>query len=240
LDFSISIFKSRLLNDDRKQNIKINLRIEDNVPRKVFAFEMKLKQVLVNLLSNAYKFTNFGEVNLIASSIIKNDKQYVRLSVQDTGFGISDEEKERLFAPFKMLESTGKNNEHGSGLGLMIVMDLLHSMNSKLELISKKNEGSTFYFDLDVPQNQIGYINSQHTLGELSYEHSSSMFDQTRIYTESMTNLIKYLNCGNSKIDQEKKEKDFVIIVETIEENNSINDNFMKRIHINDLIENVI
>lgn len=69
LDFFIGIFKSRQLNDERKQNIKITLRIDDNVPRKAHAYDMKLKQVLVNLLSNAYKFTHQREINLKASLV---------------------------------------------------------------------------------------------------------------------------------------------------------------------------
>ena len=154
LSFCHLIFETRQKWDSNKKNLKIVKRLDPNSPEKILTNSTKLKQVILNLMSNAYKFTASGEVRLI-SQMIKDDQtgqNYVRILIEDEGSGMSEEEQEQLFKPFSMILRNQNLNSNGSGLGLTIVKDTLEGLNSKIQFKSKLWEGSCFYFDLQVSQ----------------------------------------------------------------------------------------
>ena len=205
LEFSVNIFKIRQLNEKDKQKINICLVIDDNVPEKIRVNEIKLKQVMVNLLSNSYKFTLSGDI-LVRAKVFYDDehKKFLRFTIQDTGVGIRKEDQPGLFAPFKMIENAKKLNNHGSGLGLLIIKEILHKMNSDIKFVSELGVGTTFWFDLE--------INSTITLlcqkSTLNVTESLSFIDQNMIITDSLANVFRRLNesmnsneinSGNSK-----------------------------------------
>lgn len=142
LNFCYNIYKQKQKYDPNKQNLKIGLDIGENLPRTVQSNETKLKQVIINLMSNAYKFTTNGQVVLSA----KKEDSTVRISIEDTGTGMTPDEISKIFEPFKMLDKHKSYNSNGSGLGLSIVTDMLEQLNSKLDLASVPNEGSKFSF----------------------------------------------------------------------------------------------
>jgi len=112
--------------------------------------ELRLKQVLLNLLSNALKFTEKGEIILSISPLKNNTEQTQTLQfiVTDTGIGIPDAQKKHLFEAFSQLDSSTTRKYGGSGLGLSISSQLIQNMGGKLELDSKQNQGCQFYFTL--------------------------------------------------------------------------------------------
>jgi signal transduction histidine kinase/CheY-like chemotaxis protein len=116
-----------------------------DVPNAVRADERRLRQVLLNLLANAVKFTDRGYVSLRVA-LLQNGR--VRFAVEDTGIGIGDMQRELIFEPF---EQTGDEQRHrgGAGLGLGISRQLVRSMGSEILVESRKGEGSTFWFDLE-------------------------------------------------------------------------------------------
>ena len=109
----------------------------------------RLKQVLVNLMSNALKFTDAGSVNLSVSHSLDVDKLNLRIKVTDTGVGLSEQEQERLFLPLDhgVSEITAGTQ---LGLGLDICRNNLRIMGSDLRILSTKGQGSCFYFDLSL------------------------------------------------------------------------------------------
>ena len=140
---AIDLFKYQA---DQK-NIKLILTIEDNVPEYIFGDSVRLKQVLVNLLSNALKFTNFGEIRLDITEITKfNDECELNFSVKDTGIGIQLKNNEKIFSSFVQEDNSTSRKFGGTGLGLSISNQLLDLMDSKLQLNSIYGEGSDFYF----------------------------------------------------------------------------------------------
>lgn len=192
LEFCINIFKIRQKNDNNKPNLKILLSVTKEVPKVVFFNETKLKQVIVNLLSNAYKFTMAGEI--ILSAVVektKNGKKIIRIKVSDSGVGISEEEKDSLFKPFKMLERTQRINKNGSGLGLLIVRDTLSKMNSQIEMVSEKGKGSTFSFDISEFKGNDSIIPFTGDKFCNKIEANGSYGSQNKVYTESLTSLMK-------------------------------------------------
>jgi len=146
LAFCVNIFKVRQINEKDKQKINIRLVIEDNVPKKIAGVnEMKLKQVLVNIISNSYKFTISGEI-VITAKVFYDETliRFLRITIQDTGVGISKEDQLTLFNPFKMIENAKKLNQNGSGLGLLIIKEILLKLNSNIEFVSEPGLGTTF------------------------------------------------------------------------------------------------
>lgn len=116
-----------------------------DVPNAVRADERRLRQVLLNLLANAVKFTDRGHVSLRVA-LLPDGR--VRFTVEDTGIGIGETQRELIFEPF---EQTGDEQRHrgGAGLGLGISRQLMRLMGSDILVESRKGEGSTFWFDLD-------------------------------------------------------------------------------------------
>lgn len=131
-----------------QQQNRFSLRLDGEIPP-VLVFDAKrLRQVLINLLSNASKFTSHGEIHLhlAAAPGAAGGRTRLRFSVTDTGFGIPGEDQQRIFLPFER-----RHSEHqGSGLGLSIAHQIVRKMGSDLKLESVPGQGSTFWFELEM------------------------------------------------------------------------------------------
>jgi PAS domain S-box-containing protein len=136
------------------KGLNLNLEIDSTVPVNLFIDPLRLKQVLINLLANAVKFTLEGTVTLMIEplKINKNNNISLRFSVCDTGIGIEPKNQIKIFDAFTQEDISTTRKFGGTGLGLSISSTILALMNSKLELISEPNLGSTFYFDLILTQ----------------------------------------------------------------------------------------
>jgi signal transduction histidine kinase len=123
--------------------------------RQIVGDRLRVEQVLLNLLNNAIKFTERGEVGLTAE-IVANDEslnsavphQNVRLRVIDTGMGIKPEDLPKLFQPFRQIDSGLTRQYEGTGLGLTICRRLAHLMGGEISVDSAWGKGSTFTFVL--------------------------------------------------------------------------------------------
>ena len=136
----------------QRKDIELLLNIEQGLPSYIWIDESRLKQVLINLLGNAVKFTEKGEIELkIEKLISEDDKLKLRFSVRDTGIGIPFEKQQRIFDAFTQEDSSVSKRYGGTGLGLTISNNLLKYMGSKLCLTSELDKGSDFYFELEMP-----------------------------------------------------------------------------------------
>lgn len=135
-----------------QKDINILLNIDKNVPQYVNTDAFRLKQVLVNLISNALKFTSIGEITINISAKPTINKKYstIHFSVKDTGIGIKKSNQKNIFKSFVQEDNSTRRKFGGTGLGLAISNKLLAMMKSKLELESEKNVGSNFFFTLKV------------------------------------------------------------------------------------------
>ncbi len=131
--------------------------------------ETRLKQVLINLLGNAIKFTHRGSVllNVIIEEVV-NDEFKVTFSVSDTGIGIANEQLDSLFDAFSQADASITRRFGGTGLGLTISSKLLHLMSSSLKVESEPDKGSMFYFELNVTRTFITPAISENLLEESS------------------------------------------------------------------------
>lgn len=138
-------------NSSSKKGLELLLNIPPNLPRFIQADPLRLKQVLINMLGNAVKFTEKGEIELKVSFTppMKNkDTGKFLFSVRDTGIGIPKEKISKLFDAFSQVDTSTTRKYGGSGLGLTISKMLLDKMQSKILVKSKVGYGSTFSFEL--------------------------------------------------------------------------------------------
>ena len=134
-----------------KNNTKIILDYDEEIPSHLMSDPLKLSQIFMNLVGNALKFTKNGEVKVIARLMKKIDEDVtLYFEVKDSGIGISKDQQESIFDGFEQ-GSIQINREYGgTGLGLTIVKSLLGLFDSKIQLESELGEGSSFFFELKV------------------------------------------------------------------------------------------
>lgn len=126
----------------------IHLNYDKKIPKVLVGDSLKLTQVLINLISNAVKFTNNGKIKVKVKKIEDLDSQVnIHFSIADNGQGISKEGQAKIFQDFYQDQAKSKSTK-GTGLGLSIVKRILEAMGSKIEIESELGKGSKFYFDL--------------------------------------------------------------------------------------------
>ncbi|EDY83280.1 PAS fold family [Verrucomicrobiia bacterium DG1235] len=134
----------------KEKGLELILNIDSSLPLQVIGDESKIKQVLVNLLGNAVKFTHAGEIELRAKAENHEDPttgentKLIKLTVRDTGIGISPDAIKSLFEPFTQEDASTTRRYGGTGLGLAISRSLLELMGGAIEIDSAPGEGSTF------------------------------------------------------------------------------------------------
>ena len=154
-----------------EKNLIFLYEFSDRIPPNVIVDEQRLRQVLLNLLGNAIKFTDRGHVSLRVEKLdiaplsspnpTETDSETnlkIRFTVTDTGRGIDPKYLQRIFLPFEQV-SDRNNRPEGTGLGLAISQKLVTMMNGKIQVKSELNQGSCFWFDLELPE--VNNINNQ-------------------------------------------------------------------------------
>ena len=132
-----------------KKGLTLKCSLDNSLPLSVLADSLRLRQILLNLLNNAIKFTEKGHVSYSLSFQPvpgTEDEGLFHFSVQDTGIGISEEDERKLFKAFSQADTSTTRKYGGTGLGLVITGRLLDKMGSRLMLESRSGEGSKFYF----------------------------------------------------------------------------------------------
>ncbi len=133
----------------RAQSLELLVHRHPGLPTALRGDPTRLRQVLVNLVSNAVKFTSEGEVVLSAARVAETPTDAtIRFEVSDTGLGIAAEDQRRMFDPFSQADSSTTRRFGGTGLGLAIVRQLVELMGGRLGLDSQVNRGSRFWFEL--------------------------------------------------------------------------------------------
>jgi CheY-like chemotaxis protein len=131
------------------KGIRLKSLIDADIPQTIIADPIRLGQILNNLISNAIKFTDQGEVTLQINLVsIKENKVVIHFAVRDTGMGIPEELHETVFESFRQVQQGAYRKHSGTGLGLTITQKLAELHNSRIFLKSEAGAGAEFYFDL--------------------------------------------------------------------------------------------
>ena len=150
------------INTAQKKGLSLIIEIETQVPNAFIGDSLRLRQVLINLLGNAIKFTQQGSVTLkISLQQLNASEAQILFAVTDTGMGISAEQQDKLFQPFSQVDDGFSRNFNGTGLGLTISQDLVQLMGSSIKLDSHVGLGSCFSFELILPLENLSTTKSQ-------------------------------------------------------------------------------
>ncbi len=158
-----------LNNRAEKQNINLSLSIDSKTPVWVTGDSTRFRQIVINLVGNAIKFSNSSvEVFLEPETI--DSKQYVILSVKDDGIGISKKNQKKIFQDFNQIDASITRKYGGTGLGLSICRGLTEAMQGELWVESELSIGSTFFARIYLEPSEQGEILSKPTLSEINPE----------------------------------------------------------------------
>ncbi|MBO4779616.1 MAG: response regulator, partial [Selenomonadaceae bacterium] len=133
----------------KKKGLEFKTDIDSNLPQSLYGDDVRLRQIVTNILTNAVKYTHEGSVTLhMSGEELDDDTFELRVKISDTGIGIRKEDMSKLFQSFQRLDEERNRNIEGTGLGIAIVQKLLGMMGSTLEVASEYGHGSEFSFKL--------------------------------------------------------------------------------------------
>ncbi|HEX2134497.1 MAG TPA: ATP-binding protein [Microvirga sp.] len=141
-----------------RKGLVMNVELDPDRPRALLGDEARLRQILLNLLNNAVKFTQQGGVTLRVQCLRSEVCETIRFSVSDTGIGIPQDQRERLFHRFYQANQSNTRQFGGTGLGLAISKRLVHLMDGDIGLESEEGRGSTFWFTVPLPRAEESLI----------------------------------------------------------------------------------
>lgn len=185
------------------KKLELVIHVDETLPSKLLGDDVRIRQVLVNLLNNAVKYTQSGRVTLSVSGRVAGRKAILDCSVSDTGIGIKGEDIEKLFKEFERIEERRNRNIEGTGLGINITTQLLLLMGSRLQVESEYGKGSRFYFTLEqqiVDSTPIGNLEERIRKQSKEYTYTSTftapeadilVVDDNLINLKVFVNLLK-------------------------------------------------
>ena len=143
-----NIFSSKISG----KGLDFNIEIDEKISEYFIGDEVRIVQVINNLLNNAIKFTEKGSITLRCKLLSKNtEKALIQVSVSDTGVGIPEDRKEKIFEAFSQADGSITRRFGGTGLGLTIASKIVKEYNGKIWVESEEGKGSTFYFTIELP-----------------------------------------------------------------------------------------
>lgn len=164
----------------RAKDLEFIVDVDESVPSRLYGDDVRISQVIMNLLTNAVKYTEQGSVTLrVRNKGINDGNALLRFDVIDTGIGIKEEDLDKLFQTFERIEEKRNRHIEGTGLGISIVVKLLSMMNSKLDVDSKYAIGSTFGFDLSlrvVDPSPVGRIEEKKKISQVGKDENEHLY----------------------------------------------------------------
>ncbi|CBG89761.1 two-component sensor histidine kinase BarA [Citrobacter rodentium] len=143
-----------LAHSSHDKGLELTLNIKNDVPDNVIGDPLRLQQVITNLVGNAIKFTENGNIDiLVEKRSISNTKVQIEVQIRDTGIGIPERDQSRLFQAFRQADASISRRHGGTGLGLVITQKLVNEMGGDISFHSQPNRGSTFWFHINLDLN---------------------------------------------------------------------------------------
>jgi len=152
----------------KEQSNEFISEVSKEIPEFYYGDPLRIKQVITNLLNNSLKFTENGKVTLrVEQKSVIGNKHKIKISIEDTGIGISEEGKERLFKTFSQVSKSTQRKYGGTGLGLAISKNLIEMMGGKISVESEVGIGSTFWFVIELESARIQEGINEEEKGEI-------------------------------------------------------------------------
>ncbi|MDR2584193.1 MAG: GAF domain-containing protein [Fibromonadaceae bacterium] len=206
---TVQLYAARI----EKKLIKFNLKVDENIPAELLGDELRIKQILNNILSNAFKYTDDGEISMsITSEKIKDKDSDIMMvfRISDTGQGMTEEQKSRIFDEYYRFNLINNRMVGGTGLGMTIVQNLIIIMGGNISIESELNKGSAFTISL--PQKIV----NTHILGKTVAENLQNF--QTG----------SFLQARKPNITRKSMSYGSVLVVDDLESNLYVARNFLE------------
>jgi len=191
----VNIIRTRVIDS----NIQFTVNIDCNIPNALMGDEVRVRQVFLNILSNAVKYTSRGFVSLSVSGEIEEDNVSLFIEVMDSGKGIKPEDLDRLFGDFVQLNLTENKGVEGTGLGLAITQSLVRAMDGEITVNSEYGKGSVFTVTL--PQKIRG--SEKLASVEKPWEKSVLIYEPCEIYAFSVLSSLENLGVQTALAENE-------------------------------------
>jgi two-component system sensor histidine kinase BarA len=137
-----------------EKGLELTLNIQPEVPDNTIGDPLRLQQIIINLLGNAIKFTERGNIDIrIEMRSLSTNRVNLEVQIHDTGIGISEKQQSQLFLAFRQADASISRRHGGTGLGLVITQKLVNEMGGEISLHSRLNHGSTFWFNVNLVLN---------------------------------------------------------------------------------------
>lgn len=154
-----------LAHSSHDKGLELTLNIKNDVPDNVIGDPLRLQQVITNLVGNAIKFTEGGNIDiLVEKRALSNTKVQIEVQIHDTGIGIPERDQSRLFQAFRQADASISRRHGGTGLGLVITQKLVNEMGGDISFHSQPNRGSTFWFHISLDLNPNVLVDRSTTL----------------------------------------------------------------------------
>lgn len=219
------IFEQKILN----KGLRLIIELSDTIPKALILDEIRLRQILINLIGNANKFTSSGHILISASATEKSSENRVdlNLEVKDTGLGIPENQQAKIFEAFEQIKGQKIKDHNGTGLGLTISNRLIEMMNGEIRIESEVGKGSTFkitLFDVEISHTEALSVKEEKELNYQSiiFEPATILIGDDIDYNREMlaTYLqdwdFTFLHAENGKkvIEQTKKYQPDLILLD--------------------------
>jgi len=197
----ISIIKMKVVDS----NLSFVVNIDCKIPNSLFGDETRIRQILLNVLSNAAKYTKKGFVSFSVSGEITEDMALLTIDVTDSGSGIKQEDLEKLFGEFVQIDLASRKNVEGTGLGLAITKRLVNAMGGDISVQSEYGQGSTFTITISqkiCSPEPLASVEKPEEINVLVYEHNE-------IYADSIVCTVDNfgVECERAENDEDLREK---------------------------------
>ena len=185
-----------------EKGIALNIDVQGEVPNQLIGDQLRLNQVITNLLGNAIKFTSNGNILITLTVLEKVElQQFFKITVEDTGIGMNSEQVAKLFEPFSQADSSTTRKYGGTGLGLAISKKIVEKMQGHIGVQSKENQGSKFWFTFALtikdPQQNINVLKTLETKKAL-------VWDASKIGINTLTKQLNRLNIHSYQVETEE------------------------------------
>lgn len=193
----------------KQKGLDLTLLIDPKLPEMAFSDPHRIRQILLNFLTNSVKFTDSGEITVLVALVCGEESDVIRFEVSDTGIGIDKKSQEKLFEPFSQVDGSASRNYGGAGLGLCISKRLSELLNGQIGFVSESGAGSTFWFT--VPSYDPEESTEEFEVPHTDLSEKRSMFVQTgemcvfnvKEYEASMTASGTVLLVEDNEINRE-------------------------------------
>ncbi|WFB35459.1 response regulator [Kiritimatiellota bacterium B12222] len=184
-----------------EKGISYQTEIDENLPHEVMGDSVRVRQILMNLITNAIKFTNRGGVK-VRTRCVKNSPEVIQIEflISDTGFGIPEHLMPRLFEEFHQLDGSSARSYEGTGLGLTIVHRLVNLMHGKLEVESVQGEGSQFRVILDFKKSWASHPSAESSSSSYLANRKILVVDDNPTNLRIMGGLLAHWNCRHKEV----------------------------------------